>query len=73
MLVKCSKLDTTHRKLKSKFKELQNTLEKSLEEQVLKNKISILENNEKGIVECVSCKSHMFDICILKKNNLKMC
>jgi len=26
-------------------------------EEVLKNKISILENNEKEIVECVSCKS----------------
>jgi len=33
LLVKSSKLDTAHRKLKSEFKELQNKLEKSLEEE----------------------------------------
>jgi len=68
-LVKSSKLDIAHRKLKSEFKELQNKLEKSLkEEEILKNKISTLENKEKEIVECASCKSYMFDICILEKH-----
>jgi len=36
LLVKSSKLDTTHRKLKFEFKKLQNKLEKSLEEEILK-------------------------------------
>jgi len=34
----------------------------------LKSKISILENKEKEVVECASCKSYMFDICILEKH-----
>jgi len=33
----------------------------------LKNKISILENEETENVECASCKSYMFDINILEK------
>jgi len=66
LLLKSSKLDTAHKKLKSEFKELQNKLEKSLEEEeILKNKISTLE---KEIVECAFCKSYMFDICILEKH-----
>ena len=69
MLVKYSKLDTSHRKLKFEFTELQNNFEKSLEEEeIFKNKISTLENKEKEIVECASCKSYMFDICILEKH-----
>jgi len=69
LLVKSSKLDTAHRKLKSDFKDLQNKFEISLEEkEILKNKISILENKEKETVECASCKSYMFDICILEKH-----
>jgi len=67
LLVKSSKLDTAHRKLKYDFKDLQSKFEKSLEEEILKNKISILENKEKEIGECASCKSYMFDICILEK------
>jgi len=48
LLVKSSKLDTAHRKLKCDFKDLQSKFEKSLEEEeILKNKISILENKEK--------------------------
>ena len=62
-------MDTTHRKLKSDFKDLQRNFEKSLEEEeILKNKISILENKEKETVECACCKSYMFDICILEKH-----
>jgi len=69
LLVKSCKLDTAYRKLKSEFKELQNKLEKSLsEEEILKNKMSTLENIEKEIVECASCKRYMFDICILEKH-----
>jgi len=69
LLVKSSILDTAHRKLKYEFKELQNKFENSLEEEeILKNKISNLENKEKEIVECASCKSYMFDICILEKH-----
>jgi len=69
LLVKYSKLDTSHRKLKFEFTELQNNFEKSLEEEeIFKNKISTLENKEKEIVECASCKSYMFDICILEKH-----
>ena len=69
LLVKSSKLDTAHRKLKSDFKDLQSTFEKYLEEEeILKNKISILENKEKETIECASCKSYMFDICILEKH-----
>jgi len=42
LLAKSSKLDITRKKLKSDFKELQDNLEKSLEEEnVLKNKILI--------------------------------
>jgi len=62
LLVKSSKLDTAHRKLKYDFKDLQRKFEKSLEEE------KILENKEKEIVECASCKSYMFDICILEKH-----
>jgi len=69
LLVKSSKLDTAHKNLKSDFKDLQSKFEKSLEEEeFLKNKISILENKEKEIVECASYKSYMFDICILEKH-----
>jgi len=68
LLVKSSKLDTTHKKLKYDFKDSQSKFKKPLEEEeILKNKISTLENKEKEIVECASCKSYMFDICILKK------
>ena len=28
----------------------------------------MLENKEKEIVECASCKSYMFNICILEKH-----
>jgi len=67
LLIKSSKLDTAHKKLKSDFKDLQSKFEKSLEEEeFLKNKISNLENKE--TVECASCKSYMFDICILEKH-----
>jgi len=67
LLIKSSKLDIAHKKLKSDFKDLQSKFEKSLEEEeLLKNKISNLENKE--TVECASCKSYMFDICILKKH-----
>jgi len=39
LLVKSSKLDTAHKKLKSNFKDLQSNFEKSLEEEeILKNK-----------------------------------
>jgi len=70
LLVKYSKLDTAHKKLKSDFKDLQSKFEKSFkEEEFLKNKISILENEEKETVECASCKSYMFDICILEKTS----
>jgi len=56
LLVKSSKLDTAHRKLKFDFKDLQSKFEKSVEEEeILKNKISILENKEKETVECASC------------------
>jgi len=42
LLVKSSKLDTAHRKLKFEFKELQNKLEKSLEEEeILKIKFQL--------------------------------
>jgi len=52
-----------------KSSKLQNKFEKSLkEEEILKNKISTLENKEKEIVECAFCKSYMFDICILEKH-----
>ena len=34
----------------------------------MKSKISNLENKEKETVECASCKSYMFDICILEKH-----
>jgi len=65
-LFKSSKLDVAHKKLKFDFKELQSKFEKSLEEEeVLKNKISILENKESEIIECASCKSYMFDLNIL--------
>ena len=37
------------------------------EEEIFKNKISILENKETKNVECASCKSYMFDISILEK------
>jgi len=57
-----------HRKLKSEYKTLQKKFEKSLEEdEILKNKISILENKETKNVECASCKSYMFDINTLEK------
>ena len=69
LLVKSSKLDITHKKLKSDFKDLQSKFEKSLKkEEFLKNKISILENKEKETIECASCKRYMFDICILEKH-----
>ena len=59
-------MDTAHKKLKYDFKDLQCKFEKSLEkEEFLKNKISILEKEN---VECASCKSYMFDICILEKH-----
>ena len=65
-LFKSSKLDVAHKKLKFDFKELQSKFEKSLEEEeVLKNKISIVENKESEIIECASCKSYMFDLNIL--------
>ena len=58
LLIKSSKLDTAHKMLKSDFKDLQSKFEKSLEEEeLLKNKISNLENKE--TVECASCKSYM--------------
>ena len=70
LLIKSSKLDTTHKKLKFDFKDLQSKFEKSLEEEAfLKSKISTLENKEKETVECASCKSYMFDICILEKTS----
>ena len=73
LLVKSSKLDIAHKNLKTDFKDLQSKFEKSLEEEeFLKNKISILENKEKEIVECASCKSYMFDIYVFWKNILKM-
>jgi len=68
LLFKSSKLDVAHKKLKFEFKELQSKFEKSLEEEeVLKNKISILENKETEIIKCASCKSYMFDLNILEK------
>jgi len=68
LLYKSSKLDVAHKKIKSDFKDLQSKFEKSLEEEeVLKNKISILENKETEIIECASCKSYMFDLNILEK------
>ena len=68
LLHKSSKLDVAHKKLKSDFKDLQNKFKKSLkEEEILKNKISILENKEDENVECTSCKSYMFDLNILEK------
>ena len=68
LLFKSSKLDVAHKKLKFDFKELQSKFEKSLEEEeILKNKISILENKKAENVECASCKSYMFDINILEK------
>ena len=68
MLFKSSKLDADHKKLKSDFKDLQSKFEKYLEEEeILKIKISILENKETENVECASCKSYMFDINILEK------
>ena len=68
LLHKSSKLDAAHKKLKYDFKELQSKFEKSLEEEeILKNKISILENKKTENVEYASCKSYMFDINILEK------
>ena len=68
LLIKSSKLDTAHKKLKSDFKYLQSKFEKSLEEEeFLKSKISILENKEKETVECASCLIYVF-----WKNILKM-
>jgi len=55
LLHKSSKLDAAHKKLKYDFKDLQSMLEKSFEaEEILKNKISILENKENENVECAS-------------------
>ena len=55
-------------KLKYDFKELQSKFKKYLEEEeILKSKISILENKKIENVECASCKSYMFDINILQK------
>ena len=68
LLAKSSKLDIAHKKLKKDFKELQDNLEKSLEEEnVLKNKILSLENREIEAVECESCKNYMFELMILEK------
>jgi len=68
LLAKSSKLYIAHKKLKKDFKELQDNLEKSLEEEnVLKHKILSLENREIEAVECESCKSYMFELMILEK------
>jgi len=68
LLAKSNKLDIAHKKLKKDFKELQDNLEKSLEEEnVLKNKILSLKIREIEAVECESCKSHMFELMILEK------
>jgi len=51
LLHKSSKLDVAHKKSKTDFKDLQSKFEKSLEkEEILKNKISILENKETEIL-----------------------
>jgi len=68
LLHKSSKLDTTHKKLKPDFKDLQSKFKKyPEEEEILKYKISILENKGTENIECASCKSYMFDINTLEK------
>ena len=71
LLVKYSKLDTAHKKLKSDFKDLQSKFEKSLkEEEILKNKISILETKKKKLLNVlpvkVTCLIYVFWRNILK-------
>jgi len=71
LLVKSSKLDTAHRKLKYDFKDLQSKFEKSLkEEEILKNKISILETKKKKLLNVlpvkVTCLIYVFWRNILK-------
>lgn len=73
LLNEFEKLDVAHNKLKLEFHELQLKYDKALDEEViLRNKISNLEMKEsesnviEKLVECLSCKSHMFDIDILE-------
>ena len=67
------KLDAPHKKLKKEHNELKLKYDKLLDDEVvLRNKVSTLEtklsdaNDSVEPTECLSCKSHMFDIDILE-------
>jgi len=63
------KLNFAHSKLKLEYKSLQKNFEKSLEEEeILKSKISILEDGRNVYVECEYCKEHELKISNLEKS-----
>ncbi|BAT89667.1 hypothetical protein VIGAN_06068300 [Vigna angularis var. angularis] len=73
LLNESEKLDVAHKKLKKEHNELKLRYEKVLDDEVvLRNKVSNLETklSESDTIvqpiECLSCKSHLFDIDILE-------